>query len=69
MCAWGGGKCGGSLEGGRGRHCKGEFNVSYGCHDSTCVVHPTVHPLLKWQADGGQMGKKGGGRGSSGERI
>lgn len=63
MCVAGGGW-------GKGRHCKDEFNVSDGCcHDSTCVVPPTVHPLLKWQADGGQMGKKGGGRGSSEERI
>lgn len=30
---------------------------------------PAVHPPLKGQADEGQVGKRGGGRGSNGERI
>lgn len=49
------------------RHRKGECNVPSGCHDSACKVPPTVHPPLEWQADGGQMGKKGGHGGSIGE--
>lgn len=53
----------------RGRHREGERNESAGRHGSTCVVPPVGQPLLEGQADGGQMGKKGGGRGSTGERI
>lgn len=43
--------------------------MSSGCHDSTRKVPPTGPPPLRWQADGGQMGKKGGDRGSIEESL
>lgn len=39
------------------------------CHDSIRKVPPAVHPSLKWQADGGQMGKESEDRGSTGESV
>lgn len=53
----------------RGKHSEGERSESAGHHGSTCVVPPAGQPVLEGQADGGQMGGKGGGRGSPGERI